>query len=79
LWTAAEWLALKHGTRHIGCFDCWKTEAELKLLNRKLVPDHIVPVSKGGLNIIENLQPLCHGVGGCNNKKFDKIKDFMLS
>lgn len=70
-WTATEWQTLKrqYGFR---CVGCWRT-------GRKLVPDHIVPISKGGLNIIENIQPLCHGIEGCNNKKHAKTIDFVIS
>ena len=77
-WTATEWQTLKrqYGNR---CVSCWKTEIELKALDRKLVPDHIVPLAKGGLDHITNLQPLCHGRGGCNNKKKDKFIDFVIS
>jgi 5-methylcytosine-specific restriction endonuclease McrA len=76
--TAAEWQTLKrqYGFR---CVGCWKIEAELKLLGRTLTPDHIVPLVKGGMNIIENLQPLCHGQGGCNNSKGSQYLDFIIS
>ena len=81
VWTAEEWQGLKQ--RHNNsCVGCGKTESELGLLNRLLVPDHIVPLVKGGLNSIENLQPLCHcrakgSRGGCNNIKGRKIKKFI--
>jgi len=58
------------------CLACGKNEAELKLLGRKLVPDHIIPLAKGGLNTITNLQPLCHGKGGCNLHKGTRVQDF---
>jgi hypothetical protein len=43
------------------CLHCGSTE--------DLQVDHIIPVSKGGGDNIENLQPLC---GSCNRKKSDK-------
>ncbi len=77
-WTVKEWQALKRGYGN-RCVGCWKYELQLLILGCMLVPDHIVPLSKGGLNDITNLQPLCHGKGGCNNKKGNKYYDFVIS
>jgi len=35
--------------------------------------DHVVPLSRGGLNILENLQTLC---SKCNSSKMQKIRDY---
>jgi 5-methylcytosine-specific restriction endonuclease McrA len=34
-----------------------------------LAQDHWIPLSKGGGTSADNIVPLCHGVGGCNNRK----------
>lgn len=73
--TAAEWLGLK---RYYGfrCISCGRSERTLMRLGLKLVPDHVVPLALGGTNMLGNLQPLCHGVGGCNNRKHAKFIDY---
>lgn len=62
--TLAEWLAVvaKHGgaCAHCGC------------LGVKLTRDHIVPLTRGGSNFIDNIQPLCFS---CNSKKGNKLEE----
>lgn len=52
------------------CQVCYKTEPEVKI-----TIDHIIPVSKGGTNHIENLQPLCMT---CNRRKHAHYDPAML-
>lgn len=65
--TAGEWELLKeqYGYR---CPACGKREPEIKL-----TIDHVIPIAKGGVNTISNIQPLC---GNCNSKKNTQIMSF---
>jgi HNH endonuclease len=74
-WTTSQWVQLqrKYGNR---CVGCGKSKRTLKRLRRTLAPDHVVPIAKNGTNRISNIQPLCHGKGGCNLLKGVRILDF---
>lgn len=74
-WTAEQWQALKaeYGNE---CLACNRSEELLVSLGLTLTPDHVLPLEKLGSNDISNIQPLCHGRGGCNNKKHTKHIDY---
>lgn len=63
----AEWSALKDRYEH-RCLACGLQEPIIRL-----VPDHVVPVAKGGSNGIDNIQPLCIA---CNRRKSTSIRDY---
>lgn len=56
--TLEEWQAMKNEFNN-KCAFCKK--------DKKLTKDHIIPLSKGGTDYIENIQPLCRS---CNSKKW---------
>lgn len=62
--TVGEWENLKK-QYGLQCPSCGKKEPEIKL-----TADHVIPLSRGGSNWIENIQPLCRS---CNSKKWAKI------
>lgn len=66
--TLEEWEAKKKEFNYC-CAICGKKEPFEDQYFRKLEEDHIVPLSKGGTNYIENIQPACHK---CNCLKSDK-------
>jgi 5-methylcytosine-specific restriction endonuclease McrA len=62
--TLGEWEILKI-QYDFSCAYCRRREPSVKLEK-----DHIIPLSKGGSNYIENIQPLCRT---CNASKYCKI------
>jgi 5-methylcytosine-specific restriction endonuclease McrA len=65
--TPEEWENLKQ-TYKYQCLRCNKFQPEIEL-----VPDHVIPISRGGSNYISNIQPLCKT---CNNIKYVDSTDY---
>ena len=65
--TPAQWEELKAYYDYT-CLCCGRREPDIAL-----TMDHVIPIAKGGINTIENIQPLC---GPCNSSKGTKIIDY---
>ena len=63
--TTGQWVALKKQFNHC-CAMCGMQEPFIDQFYPYLTEDHVIPLSKGGSNGIDNIQPLCHR---CNSKK----------
>jgi 5-methylcytosine-specific restriction endonuclease McrA len=63
-YTSAQWIALCN-KYHNRCLCCGK--------KKKLTPDHVIPIAKGGSSNISNIQPLCMP---CNAHKHTGTTDF---
>jgi 5-methylcytosine-specific restriction endonuclease McrA len=69
-YTTAEWEALcRLYDRCPACLREWHT-IPTKGAKTVITVDHIVPISRGGSNSIENIQPLCYA---CNSRKGSKV------
>ncbi len=62
-----EWQDLK-AFYNFKCLKCEKQEPEIKLTR-----DHVIPLTQGGSDSINNIQPLC---ARCNSKKNNKHIDY---
>ena len=65
--TEEEWQELK-AFYNYRCLCCGKQEPEIKLTR-----DHVIPLTQGGSDSIDNIQPLC---ARCNSKKTSRHIDY---
>jgi 5-methylcytosine-specific restriction endonuclease McrA len=65
--TVGQWRALKKAQDY-RCLCCGRREPEIRL-----TIDHVIPVSRGGSNAVENCQGLC---ADCNSAKFTRDTDY---
>jgi 5-methylcytosine-specific restriction endonuclease McrA len=65
--TEKEWQAVKKAYG-FGCVRCGRKEPDVSLER-----DHITPLTLGGQNVIENIQPLCRS---CNASKGTRAADY---
>jgi 5-methylcytosine-specific restriction endonuclease McrA len=65
--TPEEWTQLKARYDYT-CLRCGQREPDIQLS-----VDHVIPISKGGSNNIDNIQPLCRS---CNSAKWAKHIDY---
>ncbi len=68
--TSREWKKLCKHYNYM-CLCCGRREPEIKL-----TVDHVVPLSKGGANSIDNIQPLCQS---CNSSKHRRTIDYRVN
>jgi hypothetical protein len=73
--SAHERIALEYF--HGRCAICGRQLCDL-FSQHKLSFDHWIPLAKGGGTVPENMVPLCHGFGGCNNRKRDTDPEVWL-
>jgi len=66
--TLQEWKELKILLSN-HCLGCWKRYI-------RLTEDHIIPLSKNGTDLIDNIQPLCKSCNSQKHAKYDVPKLF---